>query len=105
MVVAAILADAVLKQSWEQELDGMCRRINELRALFADTMKKKGSPRDFDFIKGQKGMFSILGLEKDQVHKLRNEYSIYFVDNSRINVAGISPAKVDYLVESILAVL
>lgn len=105
MVVAAILADTGLRDSWEQELDGMCLRINELRALFADTMKKKGSPRDFEFIKGQKGMFSFLGLEKEQVHRLRNEYSIYFVDNSRINVAGISSANVDYLTESILAVL
>jgi len=105
MVVASILADAGLRTSWEQELDGMCRRINELRALFADTMKKKGSPRDFDFIKGQKGMFSFLGLEKEQVHRLRNEYSIYFVDNSRINVAGISSTNIDYLTDSILAVL
>lgn len=83
----------------------MCRRINDLRALFADTMKKKGSPRDFDFIKNQKGMFSFLGLDKELVHRLREEYSIYFVDNSRVNVAGISPANVEYLTESIIAVL
>ncbi|MEJ2760916.1 MAG: aspartate/tyrosine/aromatic aminotransferase [Gammaproteobacteria bacterium] len=105
IVVATILADPGLRQNWEQELDGMCRRINDLRALFADTMKKKGSPRDFGFIKSQKGMFSFLGLDKDQVRRLREEYSIYVVANSRINVAGISPMNVDYLTDSILAVL
>jgi len=104
-IVATILANAELRQNWEQELEGMCRRINDLRALFADTMKKKGSPVDFDFIKGEKGMFSFLGLEKDKVRRLRDEYSIYFVDNSRINVAGINPGNVDYLTDSILAVL
>lgn len=105
VIVAAILADSGLKQEWETELEGMCQRINDLRSLFAETMKKKGSPRDFDFIRQEKGMFSFLGLEKELVQKLRNEYSIYFVDNSRINVAGISPGNIDYLTDSILAVL
>lgn len=105
MVVGTILSDEKLRRSWEEELDGMCRRINDLRALFADTMKKKGSPRDFDFIRDQKGMFSFLGLNKEQVQKLRNDYSIYCVDNSRINVAGISPGNVDYLTDSILSVI
>ena len=105
VVVATILGDAELRQDWEQELQGMCARINELRALFAATMQAKGAPRDFGFIRQEKGMFSFLGLEKAQVLRLRNEYSIYFVDNSRINVAGISPANVDYLTDSILAVL
>jgi len=105
VLVATILADTGLRESWEEELDGMCRRINDLRALFADTMKKKGSPLDFDFIKSEKGMFSFLGLEKEKVRRLRDEYSIYFVDNSRINVAGINPGNVDYLTDSILAVL
>lgn len=105
IVVATILADPGLRQNWERELDGMCGRINDLRALFADTMKKKGAPQDFGFIKNQKGMFSFLGLDKDQVRRLREEYSIYVVANSRINVAGISPVNVDYLTDSILAVL
>ncbi len=104
-VVTTILSDQELRQEWQSELKGMCRRINDLRTLFAETMKNKGSPRDFDFIRREKGMFSFLGLEKSQVRELRDRYSIYFVDNSRINVAGITPGNVDYLTDSILAVL
>ncbi len=104
-IVATILDDPGLKQEWETELEGMCQRINDLRGLFAETMKKKGSPRDFDFIRQEKGMFSFLGLEKERVRRLRDEYSIYFVDNSRINVAGISPGNIDYLADSILSVI
>ncbi|MEX2523404.1 MAG: amino acid aminotransferase [Gammaproteobacteria bacterium] len=104
-IVATILADSDLRREWQSELEGMCERINELRNLFAETMKKKGSPRDFDFIRREKGMFSFLGLEKELVQKLRKEHSIYFVDNSRINVAGISPGNIDYLTDSILSVI
>jgi len=105
VVVATILADSALRQEWKAELKDMCRRINDLRTLFADTMQEKGSPRDFDFIRREKGMFSFLGLEKERVQRLRDEYSIYFVDNSRINVAGISPGNIDYLTDSILSVV
>jgi len=34
-----------------------------------------------------------------------NDYSIYLVGSSRINVAGINQANIDYLAESIAKVL
>jgi len=39
------------------------------------------------------------------VQTLVKDYSIYLVDSSRINVAGISEGNVDYLVQSIRKVL
>ena len=87
------------------KLNKMCKRINELRSLFASTMKKKGSSQDFSFTEAQNGMFSILGLSVDQVQKLKNEYSIYMANSSRVNMAGVSHKNVDYLTDSILAVL
>jgi aspartate aminotransferase len=104
-IVKTILADKALYDVWKKELDAMRTRINGLRALLSDTLSKKNSPRDFSFIKDQRGLFSLLGLSKEQMQRLRSEFSIYAVESSRINIAGISPKNVDYLAESIIAVL
>jgi aspartate aminotransferase len=104
IVVGMILSDPELRQSWESELGLMQNRINGLRGLFTDTMQRKGSDLDFSFINSQYGLFSILGLSEEQVQRLRSEFSIYMVNSSRINIAGVSPESVDYLTDSILAV-
>jgi aspartate aminotransferase len=104
-IVKTILGDKALYGVWKKELDAMRTRINGLRALLSDTLAKKKSPRDFSFIKNQRGLFSLLGLSKEQMQRLRSEFSIYAVESSRINIAGISPKNVDYLAESIIAVL
>ncbi len=105
MIVGNILSDPELKESWETELNKMCKRINDLRSLFASTMKKKGSTQDFSFTEAHNGMFSILGLSTDQVQRLKNDYSIYMANSSRVNMAGVSHENIDYLTNSILAVL
>ena len=61
--------------------------------------------RDFSFITRQNDMFSFLGIDKDQVQRLQDEFSIYLVGSSRISVAAISPDNVDYLAQSIAKVL
>jgi aspartate aminotransferase len=104
ILVGMILSDDELKASWETELDKMQHHINTLRVLFTDTIRAKGSNIDFDFINSQYGMFSILGLTVEQVQRLRTEFSVYMVNSSRINIAGISPENVNYLANAIIAV-
>ena len=105
IIVGNILSDPDLRANWTKELNSICGRINDLRALFANIMEQKGSAQDFSFIKTHNGMFSILGLSVEQVQRLRNEFSIYMVNSSRINMAGISHNNIDYLTDAILAVL
>ena len=105
VLVGMILQDPDLRQSWTAELDDMARRINGIRRLFTETMQRKGSPRDFGFINDEYGMFSLLGLTAAQVQRLRDEFSIYMVGNSRVNLAGVSPGNVEYLADSILKVM
>jgi aspartate aminotransferase len=50
-------------------------------------------------------MFCFLGVTPAQVAELKKNYGIYMVDSSRINVAGITEANVEYLATSIAAVL
>lgn len=100
-----ILADASLRQEWDTELTAMRDRINGLRTQLAEKFRARLGHDRFDFIPAQRGMFSFLGLDKDQVHRLQREYSIYMVDSSRINVAGISQQNIDYFIEAVTAVL
>ncbi len=104
-LVKTILQNPELYTSWKQELDEMRERINGLRSLFADTLAEKNAPSDFSFIKNQYGMFSFLGISKEQIQRLRDEYSIYLVGSSRINIAGISPKNIDYLTDAVISVL
>lgn len=104
-IVKTILKDPDLYKIWKKELDEMREHINGLRVEFADMLAEKGSSTDFSFIKNQFGMFSFLGLSKEQIQRLRDEYSIYMVGSSRANVAGISPKNIDYLTDAIISVL
>lgn len=104
-LVSTILDDAALKKEWDAELTEMRNRINGLRAELVRKLKAKGVQRDFSFIQNEKGMFSFLGLTTDQVKRLINEFSIYLVGSSRINVAGLNSKNIDYTVDAIAAVL
>jgi aspartate aminotransferase len=104
-LVALVLDNPTLRREWDDELTEMRNRINGLRAELVAKLKAKGIARDFSFIQNEKGMFSFLGLTPEQVKKLVNNYSIYLVGSSRINVAGINKSNLDYLADSIAAVL
>lgn len=104
-IVATVLGDAELTSQWHQELADMRDRINGNRDLLVEQLAAAGIDKDFSFIQSQRGMFSFSGLTKDQVDKLKNEFSIYIVGSGRINVAGITEDNVQYLCESIAKVI
>lgn len=104
-IVETILGSAELKQEWLEELKVMRDRINGNRAILVEKLKAYGVERDFGFIARQKGMFSFLGVNPEQVARLQKEFSIYMVGSSRISIAGISEDNVDYLAKSIAKVL
>lgn len=104
-IVAAILNDPALRSEWETEVARIRSRIREMRELFIETLTAKGVKRDFSFITSQNGMFSFSGLNKAQVEALRTKYSIYIVNDGRINVAGMTPANMDRLCQAVADVL
>ena len=104
ILAGQLLSDPSLNALWKSELIVMCERINTLRA---DLVAKLSTvtDRDFGFIQQEKGMFSFLGLTPDQARRLREEHSVYLLDSSRINIAGINSSNIDYLARAIAAVL
>jgi len=104
-IVQLILSNDVLRKEWDAELTEMRDRINGLRAQFVKQIQSIGIGQDFSFIEREKGMFSFLGVNVDQVQTLVNDYSIYLVNSSRINVAGINDSNIKYLANSLATVL
>jgi aspartate aminotransferase len=100
LLAGRVLSDPALSASWKQELLGMCARINGLRSDLVEKLQA-ATGRDFEFIRREKGMFSFLGLSKEQVTRLREEHSVYMLASSRINVAGVNAANIDYLAAAI----
>lgn len=104
-LVDIILHDDALKASWVAEVDEMRNRMRDLRALLVTKMAENGAPKDFSFVNDQKGMFSFLCITPEQVQAVRAEHSVYFVDSSRVNIAGINLSNVDALSKALVSVL
>lgn len=100
-LVAAIWADAVLRAEWQRELDAMRGRLAGLRGQLAASLAAALPAHDYSFISRQRGMFSLLGLGPDVVEALRRDEHIYCAPDSRINIAGLSPAGIERLVAAI----
>ncbi len=103
-IVTTVLSDTKLRAMWEDELAQMRNRIHDMRKALASKLNAAGAG-DFNFIVEQNGMFSFSGLTKEQVERLKNEFSIYIVGSGRICVAGINENNIDRLVSSIAAVI
>ncbi len=104
-LVAMILANPVLKAKWEEEVNMMRGRIQEMRRLFTDKLLAKAKKRNFQYLKGRNGFFCICGISPDQADRLIREYGIYTTRSGRINIAGLNGSNVDHVVDSLLAVI
>ena len=104
LLAGRVLSSPALRSQWEAELAQICQRINGLRRDFCDALIAK-TDRDFAFISEEHGMFSFLGLSVEQAQRLRNEKSVYVLDSSRINIAGLNAGNMDRVVNAVSAVL
>jgi aspartate aminotransferase len=104
-VVDIILHSDELTALWDEELGAMRDRINGVRKTLSEKIAASGIERDFSFLADQSGMFSFLGINREQIQRLRSEYSIYMVDSSRINVASFNDRNMDYFVTALEKVI
>ena len=100
-----VLDSPALRAQWEEELAGMRQRIQQMRTLLAAKLVAAGVQQDFSFITRQRGMFSYSGLNKAQMERLRDEFSIYGVDSGRICVAALNTGNIDRVVAALAQVV
>ena len=102
---AMVLTTPELRTMWESELGQMRDRIKTMRHQLVEKIRGIRADFDFSFVIRQRGMFSYSGLSKDQVQKLRSEYSVYAIDSGRICVAALNSHNIDYSARAIASVL
>lgn len=103
--IRIVLEDEALRANWEAELEAMRLRMLNLRKGFADALRLQSNSARFDFIADHRGMFSRLGLTEAQVDRLRDEFGIYMVGDSRFNVAGLKEDRLEELAKAVVATL
>lgn len=104
-IVHGVLSDAKLKAQWIAEVDAMRDRVQGLRREVVRHLTEHCPSRDFGFIARQHGMFSLFGITTEQVRELRARHHVYMVDDSRMNLAGLSRENLEYFARSVAAVL
>ncbi len=104
LLAGRVLCSPALRSSWETELGQICERINGLRGQFQEALTT-ATGQDFGFIGTEHGMFSFLGLSVEQAQRLREEQSVYMLDSSRINIAGLNANNLGRVVEAVASVL
>ena len=104
-VVSVILHDEKLSSQWRGELAVMRDRLRDMRVLLHHALRERAPDRDFSHLVRATGMFCFLGITAEQVVRLKQDFGVYMVDSSRMNVAGITADNVEYLAEAIAAVL
>jgi aspartate aminotransferase len=104
LLAGRVLSSPALRSAWEAELGQICQRINGLRGQFEEALTT-ATGRDFGFIGTEHGMFSFLGLSVEQAQRLRAEQSVYMLDSSRINIAGLNAHNLGRVVEAVASVL
>lgn len=103
-LVTMILGDEGLAAEWKAELEEVRQNMLGLRQQLADELRRATNSDRYDFVATHRGMFSRLGLSEAQVVRLRDEYGIYMVGDSRINIAGLNAKTVPVLAAAIAAV-
>ena len=104
-IVATVLGNPQLRSLWDREVGAMRERIKAMRKTLVESIHKRVPGSDFKFVLAQRGMFSYSGLTRDQVRRLREEYSIYTIDTGRICVAALTTKNVEYVADAIASVI
>lgn len=104
-IVKTILETNELREIWENELNEMRLRLKTLRSLFVQALKEADIKRNYSYIEEDMGLFSLMGLSKEQVVKLRENQGIYIVENGRLNIAALTTKNMAYVAQGIKQVL
>jgi aspartate aminotransferase len=92
-IVARILQRPELRADWEAELADMRAHILRMREALAAQLATLG--HELGHLRRQRGMFSFIDLPIEAITQLREQQAIYLLDSGRINLAGLSEARVE----------
>lgn len=101
-IVTTILGDDALLADWKAELEEVRSGMLALRDQLADELRDLSGSDRFEFIRHHRGMFSRLGATPEQVERIKKDFAIYLVGDSRLNIAGLNKDSIPVLARAII---
>ncbi|WP_347268774.1 amino acid aminotransferase [Paracoccus sp. (in: a-proteobacteria)] len=101
-IVATVLNTPELRADWMAELEAVRSGMLKLREQLTSELRALSGSDRFDFVAHHRGMFSRLGATPEQVRRVKDEFAIYMVGDSRINIAGLNQATIPVLARAII---
>ena len=95
-LVTQVLATPSLRQSWEDHLEGISRRIRAQRARFVENMAQLGVRRDYGHVLREAGLFTRTGLGADDTRWLREHEGVYIGPSGYANLGVLTAPQLDY---------
>ncbi|QRZ13515.1 aspartate/tyrosine/aromatic aminotransferase [Paracoccus methylovorus] len=101
-IVATVLTTPELRADWMAELEAVRSGMLRLREQLAGELRDLSGSDRFGFVAAHRGMFSRLGATPQQVARIKEEFGIYMVGDSRINIAGLNDNSIPILARAII---
>lgn len=102
-IVAHVLNDTQLNETWRMDLQQMRLRILNMRKLLAEKLQQHNI-NNIDHYLNQRGMFSYTGFSKEQAISLRKDHSVYILDSGRMCISGLTEGNIDHVAKAFAAV-
>lgn len=93
---AKLLNDDYLNKIWGKDVYSVYERVANIKRQIFNKLTDLETPGNWEFVNKAKGLFWFSGLNKNQVNRMMNEYSIYMSENGRVNIAGLNSSNIDY---------
>lgn len=93
---AKLLNDDYLNKIWGKDVYSVYERVTNIKRQIFSKLTDLETPGNWEFVTKAKGLFWFSGLNKNQVNRMMNEYSIYMSENGRVNIAGLNSSNIDY---------
>ena len=104
-IVATIMVDTTLRETWESELSQMRARVKALRLQFSTALAELSERPEFNNFAEQNGMFCQVPISPDDVAHLRSDAALYLPKDGRLNLAGMHEKDVQQVAKHIANVL
>ena len=105
LLVAEVLSDPRLEQSWRAELEAMRLAVIDSRRLMVEAARAHQLGDRLDHLLKQNGMFSLLPIDEAQVTELREKHAIHAVGSGRINLCAVNEGNADRIAAALADIM
>ncbi|KAM0193484.1 hypothetical protein ACHAPI_007553 [Fusarium lateritium] len=104
-IIAEILNHQTLYNQWLDDLVQMSSRLKAMRTSLFQALTQRNVRGSWEHVLSDIGMFSMTGLSRAEVTRLKDEHHVYLLPSGRLSITGLTSSNVDYVANAFLSVL